>query len=138
MEIMKEQSYKDYSITELREALFNIDAQEYPDRLKEINSWLKIRLEQNPDFDKNSVYIGFWPRFIASVIDGLFISIVVFLSVRFFETISENSELFGSLLNFTYVLIFWLWFSATLGKMALGIVIVDEKQDYHRNLINSY
>lgn len=70
------------------------------------------------------VYAGFWRRFLAILIDGLFLSAVGYLI----------SVLLGNnLSNVAGVIIGWLYFAlmessssqGTLGKMAIGIKVTD-------------
>ena len=78
--------------------------------------------------EKNFNYAGFWLRFLASMIDNITIGIVVipFVLSEFFQNIGLISGWF--ILN-------WLYFSllesspkqATVGKLALGIVVTDLK-----------
>lgn len=97
-------------------------------------------------------YAGFWIRFIASVIDTILVSILIAPLIRFFfshnasvstsvfnsngfssynfESLSAVSPL-GNLIYTLVVLIvvvsFWLYRSATPGKMLLNLKIVDAK-----------
>ena len=97
-------------------------------------------------------YAGFWIRFLASLIDTILISILIAPVIRYFfgqsnsvsTTIfngngisSYNFESFSAISplgNLIYTLVvlivvisFWLYRSATPGKMLLGLKIVDQK-----------
>ena len=68
--------------------------------------------------------MGFWIRLAAAIIDGVVISLASFAIFRF------TSSLLGS----PGILIIWLYYclftglkGQTLGKMALGIKVVDEQ-----------
>ncbi len=77
-------------------------------------------------------YAGFWRRVLASLIDGILLSLV---TGSFTWTVDYDD------FKITYglgVIVQWLYFAlmessnrqATLGKMAIGIVVTDEQ--YHR------
>ncbi len=84
-----------------------------------------------------SQYAGFWLRTLATVIDSLLMLAIIFPLLTLIYGMgywSENVMVLGVwdvLLNYVIpaivVIIFWLYRSATPGKMALGIVIVDAK-----------
>ena len=85
-------------------------------------------------------HAGFWRRFIAWIIDGIIIGTVFYLLIILFSIGRAGSfpdaiewitgSFFGTLLNLAIV---WLYYSimessptrATLGKMAIGIVVTD-------------
>ena len=84
-----------------------------------------------------AAYAGFWRRCAAACIDGILINIVVFFVyfiVRFFMSLSaiklSNAEGLGFIIG---MLTPWMYFAtmessskqATLGKMALGIIVTD-------------
>lgn len=83
---------------------------------------------------KVSEYAGFWRRFVASLIDGIVIWIAFFLLTYLLgiETMSENFNI-NPIPNFISILLGWLYYTlmessvrqATLGKMAIGIVVTD-------------
>jgi len=83
-------------------------------------------------------YGGFWIRFLATLIDGIILSIIGSLVggnqvVNYQQAAdgmySANVNFFGwySLIPIAYVIGFWIWKSATPGKMALGLKIIDEQ-----------
>lgn len=83
-------------------------------------------------------YAGFWIRVVASLIDSL-LAIMVIIPVlsliygnSWWANSSEvSSDLWYILFNYVFpvavVLTFWFYKSATPGKMAFGIYIVDAK-----------
>jgi len=88
--------------------------------------------------DSQHVYAGFWIRFVASLIDTLFL--VVIMSTALFAIYGEayfSAERTGSFgiwdVFFSYimpiiiVIVFWIYRSGTPGKLILGIKIVDQK-----------
>jgi uncharacterized RDD family membrane protein YckC/ribosomal protein L40E len=82
-------------------------------------------------------YAGFWRRFVAVIIDGLLLSIAGRLIFgRFgipFLFFTKIKPLLISNFSFSYILLGWVYYAlmessslqATLGKMALGIVVTD-------------
>ena len=86
---------------------------------------------------KDTEYAGFWRRLVAYIIDGLLLGIVgrlIFggfaLPFLFFP---KMKSLMGPNFFFTYFSLGWIYFAlmessyrqATLGKMALGIMVTD-------------
>lgn len=82
-------------------------------------------------------YAGFWVRVLASVIDSILIVVLIFpiLTMIYGTSYWENDSLIAGPLDalFNYVLpavaviMFWIYKSATPGKMLFGIYIVDAK-----------
>lgn len=83
-------------------------------------------------------YGGFWIRFLATIIDGIIISIIGSLvggnQITSYEQTADgmysmNVNFVGwyTLIPIVYVLGFWMWKSATPGKMALKLKIIDEQ-----------
>lgn len=83
-------------------------------------------------------YGGFWIRFLATLIDGVIIGIIGSLvggnQVTSYEQTADGMysvsvNFFGwyTLIPIVYVLGFWIWKSATPGKMALKLKIIDEQ-----------
>lgn len=79
-------------------------------------------------------YVGFWVRFIASVIDSILVVAIIYplMSVMFGweNLITGNvnpgaSLLIELVLPAVAVIIFWIYRSATPGKMVMGATIVD-------------
>lgn len=81
-------------------------------------------------------YGGFWIRFLAVIIDGIVLSVIGWLiggnDVVSYEqvgsSVSMNVNFFGwyTLIPIVYTIGFWIWKSATPGKMILGLKIIDE------------
>jgi uncharacterized RDD family membrane protein YckC len=86
---------------------------------------------------RETVYAGFWIRVLASVIDSILIVVLVFplLTLIYGTSYWENSSfvagawdvLFNYVLPAVAVILFWVYKSATPGKMLFGIYIVDAK-----------
>ena len=108
-----------------------------PDEKEQSKEMLDVHeIWQKP---KELEYAGFWKRFFASIIDGLLISIAEAI-VGFFLANTIPQLVRGSLWGFIpmpsgYVsfLMSWIYFAlmessryqATIGKMAIGIKVVD-------------
>lgn len=87
--------------------------------------------------NKQLEYVGFWARFVATIIDGiLLLAITLPLLFAFYGSAYLTSEniVEGPLdLLLTYVfpvvatVLFWYWKQATPGKMAVSAKIVDAR-----------
>lgn len=86
---------------------------------------------------KSMNYAGFWIRFAAALIDGVILGIIGRLIFGNEVTnITMNNEGVSAGVYYTgwrnivpllYVIGFWIWLSATPGKLALKLKVVDEK-----------
>lgn len=91
-------------------------------------------MEMETETDTNR-YAGFWIRLLASFLDSLllvFIAIPLLIGIYGDELLSENFQpdaVVDVLINFVLpavaILLFWVYRSATPGKMVLGLAIVD-------------
>lgn len=86
------------------------------------------------------VFGGFWRRFAAAIIDGIILNVAfyaVIIAVVGVASAAASEEVAGALAVGVYLLSFvanWLYFAlmeasgaqATVGKMALGIIVTDE------------
>ncbi len=89
-------------------------------------------------------YVGFWARFLAFVVDSIWVALLLSpIGVLLFgfhpldpsnvtleevlRVMTHPSNLMNHLLTLVAVLAFWLWRSATPGKMLIRAVIVDAK-----------
>ncbi len=83
-------------------------------------------------------YAGFWKRFAAYIIDGIVINIAMTiigyaLGVGYLNSIADAAAGRSAAYTIIDILVFWLYFAllesssrqATLGKMALGIIVTD-------------
>jgi uncharacterized RDD family membrane protein YckC len=75
-------------------------------------------------------YAGFWIRFLAMIIDGIIISIISspFGTATTLPdgTYSVSVTGWPSLIPIVYIIAFWIFLSATPGKLILGLKIVDD------------
>jgi uncharacterized RDD family membrane protein YckC len=98
-----------------------------------------------PDANPPEVhYVGFWARFLAFLVDSLLAMLLLSPIAAFFfgddspgtqllqespeallEAMTSPSQLFSWLLTAAAIVIFWIYRSATPGKMLIGAVIVD-------------
>ncbi len=99
---------------------------------------------QSPEADvsatgiKQRVYAGFWIRYLASIIDSILMMVII-MTVLFAvygdnlylmmmpESSSTIKVLTTNIFPILIVIIFWVFKSATPGKMILNIKIIDEK-----------
>ncbi|OUD13962.1 RDD family protein [Thioflexithrix psekupsensis] len=93
-------------------------------------------LETTADLS-NVEYVGLWKRFVANFVDG-FLMAIVFVPLALFiapdtvelGTMNETNSGFDylfSLMQMLIVIIFWIYKSATPGKMLMSAYIVDAK-----------
>ncbi len=79
---------------------------------------------EEPDY----IYVGFWSRFWALLIDGIILSAASFLLRSVLGEITNPVvTLLASLIPFLYNPIMEYHYGATVGKMALGIKIVNSE-----------
>jgi len=87
------------------------------------------------DPDQQPHYVGFWLRVVATIIDSLLVSFLVYPLLYTFGALDPvaagSGGLLALLLNFVLpavaVILFWIYKSATPGKMVVGAAIVDAK-----------
>ena len=86
-------------------------------------------------------YGGFWNRFVAFFIDGIITSMAAgylgFVLEGFYRAAGGTSEAAGDLGSFLGLILGWLYYAimessakqATLGKIAMGLVVTDERDN---------
>jgi len=86
--------------------------------------------------NKEVQYVGFWPRFLATIIDSILLSGIIYIILWFLigpdifnpeASYSMTQFTFESLIPFVVVMAFWITKSATPGKMLLKMRIVDSE-----------
>ena len=88
--------------------------------------------------DEVNYYAGFWRRFVALILDSILLSLVMFplmfllygkgyLIDPAYEVNATVSFLINKAFPVISTLLFWVYFSATPGKILLGIKIIDAK-----------
>lgn len=79
-------------------------------------------------------YAGFWIRFLALILDGIVLGLIGYLvaggeivTIDMTDGINVSVNFFGAntIIPIIYTLGFWMWKSATPGKMILGLKIVE-------------
>lgn len=92
-------------------------------------------------------YAGFWLRLLATIIDWIFLGIIGFVLFGSEVTsvsggsVGVNFEGYKMIVPALYTLIFWLWRSATPGKMICGTKIISEdgtKLDWKKAIIRLF
>lgn len=83
----------------------------------------------------NVIYVGFWQRVVATIVDTLVVSLVTapllyslygeFFSTGTVATLDPVSVLINYGLPFIGIMLFWFYKSATPGKMVIKSIIVD-------------
>jgi uncharacterized RDD family membrane protein YckC len=75
-------------------------------------------------------YAGRLHRFLAALVDGIILGVTIFvlgaLGVFDLGDPSATDQILEAVISFGYYLLFTAAFGATLGKMALGMRVVDE------------
>lgn len=89
------------------------------------------------EHEKNTIYGGFWLRVVASLIDTLLMLaiLVPVITLIYGKSAWLNAATMSGFSTFMFnyffpavaVILFWIYKSATPGKMALRLKIVDEK-----------
>ncbi|MBN2107185.1 MAG: RDD family protein [Deltaproteobacteria bacterium] len=72
-------------------------------------------------------YTGFWPRVLASIIDSVLLMLVLMPFAGMLMGGGTGSVLINVILPAVAVIVFWIYKSATPGKMIIKAEIVDAK-----------
>ena len=95
----------------------------------------------------NLRYVGFWARFLAFVVDSIWVSIILGLGVLAVQGGSQSSAdgpvatVIQLLLGAAAIILFWMFRSTTPGKMMVSAIIVDAEtlgRPSTRQLIGRY
>ncbi len=99
-----------------------------------------------PDTDPR--YVGFWARFLAFIVDSIWVTIIIGLIVVAADGGNQRASADGPvatviqlLLGAAAIILFWVYRSATPGKMIVSAIIVDAKtlgRPSNRQLIGRY
>ncbi|AZQ84829.1 RDD family protein [Colwellia sp. Arc7-635] len=95
-------------------------------------------MKNNNSVDDEPIqYVGFWVRFVASVIDSIIVAIIAYPILYFvyggeyFNSSDAVQGISDFIINYIFpiiaIILFWIYKSATPGKMVLSVKIVDEK-----------
>jgi uncharacterized RDD family membrane protein YckC len=71
-------------------------------------------------------YAGFWIRFVAAIIDGVILGIVSGILFGVDDTGMVGFNDWEMIIPALYSILFWKYFAATPGKMALGLKVLQE------------
>ena len=131
--------YDNYTLDELFQAQSAINRELYPDRAEKIEALIAKQLKEpaiRERFEKqeqNRRYSTFGLRFVAAIIDGIILSIVSKLLIYAASTVNGvGAFVFNSLDIFLFVIysvLFHGLFSQTVGKMLMGVVLLDAKTE---------
>ena len=95
----------------------------------------------------NPLYVGFWARFLAFIVDSIWVSIIIglILMAVYGGSLPAAGTLVAaviqSLLGAAAIILFWMFRSTTPGKMIVAAVIVDAEtlgRPSTRQLIGRY
>lgn len=70
-------------------------------------------------------YAGFWIRFFASFLDGVILTFINFILAG--GNLQREIADWRSFVPFLYIVVSWIAFSATPGKLICGLKIVDKE-----------
>ena len=134
-------NFNNYTLDELLDVQNNIDSEQYPERAKEIELAIsnkmndpaaKAEIEKQQELDK---YATFGPRFWASIIDGIVISvlsaILVFLGTQAGGGIQTTLGYIDTVQFAVYSVALHTLYGQTFGKMALDVKVVDHLTENH-------
>lgn len=128
--------FESYSKEELIGIYRRIDGKTYPDRKAKVAELLGITEEDNiPSLEPtaNSKYSTFWPRFFASLIDGIFLSItgaLISLPLGFFPNLlSFLNEYISPFLLLGYFVVLHGLYGQTLGKLVTSVKVVNHSDE---------
>lgn len=134
-----EPNYENYTIHDLLEARNGINSEKFPERTAEIERLISIK-KQDPDviesMEKSALkmrYQTFGPRFVAAIIDGVILVIasklIFYITKSFGDSASIVSNTLDIFLFVIYSVVFHGMFSQTIGKMVMGVVLLDVKTE---------
>lgn len=92
-------------------------------------------------------YVGFWVRLLAAIIDWIILGIIgrILFGSEATQINNMGADVnfsgWRTIVPFLYIIIFWVWFSATPGKLILGMKIIKtsgEKIDLKVSLIRFF
>lgn len=132
-------NYNNYTLNELLEVQGTIDSDQYPERAEEIevaiankmkDPAVRAEVEKVRELDK---YSTFGPRFWASIIDGIVITIssaiIGFLGAHAGGGIQTTLGYIDMMQFAVYSIAFHTLYGQTLGKMALDVKVVDHQSE---------
>ena len=137
-------NYKNYTLEELLDVRSNIDKEIYPERAKEIELALSVKMEhpetklevaREKELDK---YSTFWPRFWAATIDGIVFAIILYIECLVFGVEYSTQDTFLQALNGVQFAIYAIfmhgYFGQTLGKMFMDVKVLNHDTETDINV----
>lgn len=127
-------NYKTYTLKELLNAQHNVCKEKHPKRSADIelaifnkeNGIIEEEVPETVEIDKHAT---FWPRCWATCVDGimmsLFSAILIFSASKLGNGIETIFGYFDAVKFALYSVAFHTIYGQTLGKMALGVKVVD-------------
>ena len=98
--------------------------------------------------DTEPRYVGFWARFLAFVVDSIWVAIIIGLivAVAYGGSLTASADdpaatVIQLLLGAAAIILFWIYRSTTPGKMIVSAIIVDARtlgRPSNRQLIGRY
>jgi uncharacterized RDD family membrane protein YckC len=132
-------NFENYTFEELNEAKNGINREKYPENYEKI-----ISLLSNPEFvaktkeievetKKELKYSTFWPRVLASIIDGLLFILVIYIESLLlgFEYSADDKFLQSvNAVQFSiYAIIMHGIYGQTVGKMLVGVKVLNHENE---------
>jgi uncharacterized RDD family membrane protein YckC len=83
----------------------------------------------NIEQQKLAIPVGFWSRLVAAIIDGILITVLVYIIIwPVFRTgvsiLADDFEKLNMFVDALYTIAFWMLKQATLGKMLIGAKVI--------------
>lgn len=101
------------------------------------NVYKKPESDLSYNIDTPIEYAGFWIRVLASIVDTVLMMIIIIPLMLilygqiYLESSSMSSGALGFLLNYAFpaiaIIVFWIYKSATPGKLLVGVKIVNAR-----------
>ncbi|MCG9737404.1 RDD family protein [Shewanella insulae] len=131
--------FSTYSYKELLEAKRYINREEYPERydrvvelLKDPDRWPKEQTEDVIGVEGNK-YATFWPRFWAAFIDSLLLGLIAIVERLVlgaeFSLDDKLVQVLNGVLFAVYSLFMHGYFGQTVGKMVMGVKVLDHQSE---------
>jgi uncharacterized RDD family membrane protein YckC len=146
--------YSKYTLHELIDVKKHIDREAHPERFIELEKCIAIIADSEKEgiieYDEAERYSTFWPRFFASIIDGIIFAVVLFLESKLIGFDYDSGDKFWQNLNYLQVAIYATlmhgFFGQTVGKMICNVKVLnfsDEseiglKQAFRRESVNLF
>jgi len=138
--------FSKYTYEELLDAKAHIDRQAYPERYETIIKLLdepchKQNFEKDLPERLDTKYSTFWPRFWASLIDGLLFAAILYIECLLFGVEYDSKDRFLQALNglqfSLYAIVMHGMFGQTLGKMLTQVKVLNNETEDKINLLQA-